>query len=255
MYEFKSVTDVSNNAYVVDARTSGINSSTGAPDNDEVVASLKELSDGNISTVRQSIQQASTAVGTAQQLKKNLEEISTRLEQMEELAKKAGSPDTSVNQSEQMQKNFQELGDQINTITNSTEHNYNKIFTAEGKSISLVIGDGSKIDIISKDMTFNTEGLDLVNDANGAITAVAKAIKEMSSYKEDFDRKASILHEASEKIEQKLASAMGVESDDFKSITSGDFQQFLSELASDSSKTLNAQANVESERGLKLLEE
>ena len=34
-----------------------------------------------------------------------------------------------------------------------------------------------------------------------------------------------------------------------------EFQQFLSELGKESSKTLNAQANVEPERGLNLLEE
>ncbi len=255
MYEFKSVVDMSNNAYVVDARTSGINSSTGAPGNDEAVASLKELSDGNISTIRLSIQQASTAVGTAQQLNKSLEEISAKLDNMENVAYKAASSNSSVNQSEQLQKEFQELANQLNTTAENTEINFNKIFTSEGQSISIPVGDLSKIDIIAKDLTFDSEGLDLVNDANGAITEVAKAIKEMSSYEKDFDSKASILYEASEKIEQKLASAMGVESGDFENISSSQFQQFLSELGEDGIKTFITQANVEPERGLKLLEE
>ena len=255
MYEFKSVVDVSNNAYVVNARSSGINSSTGAPDNDQAVATLKELSNGNISTIRQSIQDASTSVGIAQQLEKSLTEVSTRLDQMKELAKKASSSDTSVNQAEGLQKQFNELVGQSNKIAENTEQDFNKIFTSEGESISIPIGDGSKIDITAKDLTFDGEGLDLVKDADGAVSAVAKAITELGSYEKDFDRKVSALYEASKTIEQKLASAMGIDSDDYKSITSGEFQQFLSEVAEESSETLNAQANVEPELALKLLGE
>jgi flagellin-like hook-associated protein FlgL len=175
---------------------------------------------------------------------------------MEELAEKASSPDYSQVQVEAMQTELQALATEINDIVKGTEYNYNKIFTDAGQAISIPIGDGSRVDIFAKDLSFNAQGLDLTTDAKSALSNVKKAIKELSEYRTYLNRQAARVEDATATIEFKLQSAMGVGLDDFTpDLAIETAFHIASELSQDSSTALNMQANTEPSIALHFLKD
>jgi flagellin-like hook-associated protein FlgL len=123
------------------------------------VATVRELLNGNIADVRLSAREASTAISIIQTFANAADGIAAKLAKMEELAKKASSPDYSRVEIEAMQTEFKGFAKEINEIAQGIEYNYNKIFTAAGKSMSIPIGDGSSVDIFARDFSFNSQGL------------------------------------------------------------------------------------------------
>ncbi len=220
------------------------------------MATIRELLNGNIADVRLSAREASTAVSIIQIFANAVDSIAVKLAGMEELAEKASSPDYSQVQVEAMQTELQDLAKEINEIVKGTEYNYNKIFTAAGQAISIPIGDGSRVDIFAKDLSFTAQGLDLTTDAKSALSNVKKAIKELSEYRTYLNRQAARVEDATATIEFKLQSAMGVGLDNF----TPDFAietafHIASELSQDSSTALNMQANTEPSIALQLLKD
>lgn len=255
-YEFRNVLDVSYGAYVVNEAYSGSSNTTGARNHNDVVATIRELLNADTADIRLSARNASTAVSIIQTLAHATDSIAAKLSKMEELANKAISPDYSHVQVEQMQKEFNNLAKEINNLVKSAEYNYNKIFTAIGKSISILIGDGSRVDIFASDLSFNAQGLDLTADPKTALSSIKKAIKELGEYRTYLDRQVARVEDAVATIESELESAMGVDLNDFTAdLALETVVHIASELSQDSSGALDTQANTEPSTVLRLLKD
>jgi flagellin-like hook-associated protein FlgL len=218
------------------------------------VATIRELLDGNIADVRLSAREASTAISIIQTFSNAADGIAATLNKMEELAKKASSPDYSRVQIEAMQKEFKSLAEEINEIVQGTKYNYNKIFTSAGESISIPIGDGSKVDIFARDFSFNSQGLDLTADPKSALSNIKKAITNLNEYKQYLNRQVARVEDATATIESELESAMGIELGDFTPEIAIETAVYTaSQLSQDSSTALDTQANVTADEALQLL--
>ena len=155
-----------------------------------------------------------------------------------------------------MQTELKDLAKEINDIVKGTEYNFNKIFTAAGESISIPIGDGSRVDIFARDFSFNSQGLDLTTDPNSASSSIEKAIANLNEYRQYLGRQVARVEDATATIESELESAMGVGLDDFTM----DFAietavHIASRLSQDSSSALDMQANTEPSIALQLLKD
>jgi len=220
------------------------------------VATVRELLDGNIADVRLSAREASTAVSIIQTFANAADGIAAKLAGMEELAKKASSPDYSRVQVEAMQTELKDLAKEINDIVKGTEYNFNKIFTATGESISIPIGDGSRVDIFARDFSFNSQGLDLTTDPNSASSSIEKAIANLNEYRQYLGRQVARVEDATATIESELESAMGVGLDDFTPDIAIEKANYTANLIMDDKSTShNTQANVPSDEALQLLKD
>ena len=255
-YEFSNVLDVSYGAYVVSGARSGHSNSATSRGHDDVVATIRELVNGKTADVRLSARNASTAVSVVQTFAGAAESIAVKLAEMEGLAKKASGKDYSSTQVGEMQKEFKSLAKEINSIVKSTEYEFNKLFTEEGKAISISIGNGQKVDIFAGDLSFDATGLDLTANPKAALTDVQKAIKEISEYKGYLNKEAALVEKITAIIESETESAMGIELDDFTpeialETDAGTVQQ----LSKYSFSALDAQANAEPSLVLQLLKD
>ena len=218
------------------------------------MATIRELLNGNIADVRLSAREASTAISIIQTFSNAADGIGSKLAKMEELAKKASSPDYSRVQIDAMQKGFKSLAEEINEIVQGTKYNYNKIFTSAGESISIPIGDGSKVDIFARDFSFNSQGLDLTADPKSALSNIKKTITNLNEYKQYLNRQVARVEDATAIIESELESAMGIELGDFTlEIAIETAVHTASQLSQDSSTALDTQANVAADEALQLL--
>jgi len=218
------------------------------------VATIRELLNGNIADIRLSAREASTAISIIQTFSNAADGIAAKLAKMEELAKKASSPDYSRVQIETMQNEFKSLAEEINEIVQSTEYDYNKIFTAAGKSISIPIGDGSSVDIFARDFSFNSQGLDLTTDPKSALSNIKKSITNLNEYKQYLNRQVARVEDTTATIESELESAMGIELDDFTpEVAIETAVHIASQVSQDSPIALDMQANVGPSIALQLL--
>lgn len=218
------------------------------------MATVRELLNGNIADVRLSAREASTAISIIQTFANAADGIAAKLAKMEELAKKASSPDYSRVEIEAMQTEFKGFAKEINEIVQGIEYNYNKIFTAAGKSMSIPIGDGSSVDIFARDFSFNSQGLDLTADPKSALSNIKKVIANLNEYKQYLNRQVARVEDATSIIESELESAMGVELDDFApEVAIETAVHIAGQLSQDSSSALDMQANTEPSIALQLL--
>jgi flagellin len=255
-FEFRNVLDVSYGAYVVNGVYSGNSKPEGTSNHNDAVATIRELLDGNIADVRLSAREASTAISIIQTFSNAADGIAAELIKMEELAKKASSPDYSRVQVEAMQKELKSLAKEINEIVQNTEFDYNKIFSSAGESISIPIGDGSSVDIFARDFSFNAHGLDLISDPQTVLTNIKKAIANLNEYRQYLNRQAARAGDATEVIESKLESAMGIELDDFTPDIAIEKASYTANFISDDKSTShNTQANIPSDEALQLLKD
>jgi len=256
LLEFRNVLDVSYGAYVVSGAYSRAGNLTGAPKHNEAVAIIRELLGGNTADVRLSAREASTAISIVQTLTNVADTIALTLAKMQELAEKASSPDYSQVQVEEMQKEFEGLAAEINKIVEKTDYNFNKLFTADGRSISIPIGDGSKIDIFARDFSFDAEGLNLTTSPESALSKIKTATENLSEYRQYLSKQAARVEDATAIIESEIEGAMGVDLDDFRPVFAGQTASYVANLILDNTSTiLDAQANVEPSTALHLLKD
>lgn len=260
MFEFKNVLDVTYGAYVVNGAYRGISNSNGsstqAPARNQAVAVIRELLAGNTAAVRRNARDASTAVSIVQTFTKAIDTITGKLIKIQELAKKAHSGVYSQVQVEEMQTQFWSLAEEINQTVSGTEYHYNKPFAADGKTFSIPIGNGSKIDIFARDFRFDPQGLNIATDPRSVLSAINEAITNISEYNTYLDRQAARLRDTTTAFELEMQSAMGVDIQDFQpelAVTMADYAASL--ISQDKQTSLNTQANLTPEETLKLLEE
>jgi flagellin-like hook-associated protein FlgL len=224
------------------------------------VAIIRDLLRGKTAAVRQNARDASTAVSVFQIFTDAADVIGSNLTRMKELAKKASSPDYSRVQVEEMQKEFEKLAKEINEIAKSTkidsaEYDYNKLFTAEGKAVSISIGDGSRIDIFARDLSFDAAGLSLAADPAGALSEIEEAIEDLSEYNGYLTRQTARLEDATAVIELELESAMGVDLSEFDVDVGRQVAgNMKGEISENVSVLAYIQANLTPDRALQLLQ-
>jgi flagellin len=250
------VLDASYGAYVVSGARSGKSKSASERDHNDVVATIREFVNGETADVRLSAKNASTAISIVQTFADAASSIAVRLAKMEELAKKASSPDYSSAQIDDMQKEFKNLAKEINEIVKSTEYDFNKLFTTEGKAISISIGEGSKIDIFAKDLSFDSTGLDLTKEPVDALSNVKKAIKDLSEYGGYLNRKSALVEKLTAVVESEIESAAGVKVDEFTLKDALETDAYtVSRIIENSSDAHETQANMEPSIVLQLLKD
>jgi len=255
-YEFSNVLDASYGAYVVSGARSGQSKSSTGRNHDDVVATIRGLVNGETADIRLSARDASTAISILQTFSEAASNIAAILAKMEGLAKKASSLDYSSAQIDDMQNEFKSLAKEINGIAESAEYDFNNLFTSGGKAISISIGDGSKVDIFAKDLSFDYSELDLTSGPTAALSEVKNAIKELSEYRAYLNGKETLMEKLTAMIESEIESAAGVELDEF--MLNGALEtnaDTASQLVQDSSDALESQANVEPSIVLQLLKD
>lgn len=175
LFEFRNVLD---GAYVVNGAYGGLGTSgrdtTQTPSRDQAIAVIRELLAGRTAAVRRNARDASTAVSVLQAFTDAIETIAEKHTKMSELAKKATDPDNSQVQVEEMQKQFRNLAQEINQTVSSTEYKFNKPFSGSGKTSSITIGNGSKIDIFARDFRFDAQDLNIATDPQNALSGLTK---------------------------------------------------------------------------------
>lgn len=258
MFEFKNVLDVTYGAYAVNGAYGGVKNSNGsstqAPVRNQVVADIRELLTGDTAAVRRSAGDASTAVSTIQIFTDAIETIAEKLIRMLELAKNASSPDYSQGQVDEMQTHLQNLAKEINQLVNSTEYKFNKPFAGSGKTLSIPIGNNSKIDIIARNFRFDAQGLNIATDPQNALSTVNDAITNIGEYKTYLDRQAARMGDITAVIESEIQGAMGVNMKDFQPELAAPMADYAASLISQDKQTsLNTQANLTPDEILKLL--
>ncbi len=255
-YEFRNVLDVSYGAYVVNGAYSGSSNPTVAPNHNDAVAIIRELLCGNTADVRLQARDASTTVSIVQTFTKAIDIIAGKLAKMQELAEKAPSGDYSRVQVEEMQTQFQNMAKEINQTVNSTEYQFNKPFSGSGKTLSISIGNGSKIDIFARDFRFDAQGLNIATDPQNALSTINDAITNIDEYKTYLDRQAERLGHITAAIESEIQGAMGVDMKDFQPELAMPMADYaVSLISKDKEIPLNAQANITSDKILKLLKD
>ncbi len=216
---------------------------------------IRELLRGEIAGSLQAARNASDGISIAQTFENAASSINEILAIMAELATKAESGIYSDAQKAVMQKQFTESADEINDIVENTKLNGNKLFSASGRTISISMSNGSTIDIVTKDLTFDTEGLDLTTDSGTVLAFITEKIEETTSYIGDLGRQAEKLAIMSQLTEFDVIHAMGYNAN----ISNMDLAteiaaQTMGQIIAESVVLLETQANIQPSRALKLLE-
>jgi flagellin-like hook-associated protein FlgL len=255
-YEFSNVLDASYGAYVVSGSRSGQSKSANGRNHNDVVATIRELVNGETVDIRLSAREASTAISIVQTFSGSASSIAAILDKMEGLATKASGTDYTSAQIDDMQKEFESLAIAINGIAKSTEHDFNNLFTAGGKAISISIGDSSKVDIFTKDLSFEYSELDLTSGPKTALSEVKNAIKELSEYRGYLNSKETLVEKLTAMIELEIESAAGVRLDEFTLKEALETNaDTASRVLQNSSNAVETQGNVEPSIVLHLLKD
>lgn len=256
MLELGNVLRTNYGAWVIKGAYSGLDGLVKVPDDDKAASTIQNLLHGKVDKSRQDIRYANKVISAAQGIADAAKEINQNMKAMRDLAKKAASGDYSEQEVAEMQKEFEKLAKQVNDAANNTEYNGNKLFTADGKNISISIGNGSSIDITAKNLTFDAKGLDLTKDAKGALSAVEAALSKSDYYAGYINTQTERIGDAVKLIEYEINNAFGIKAEDFDT---GFAKQVAAYAANktleDMSALLDAQANVEPARALQLLKE
>jgi len=248
-------------AYGVHVITGAYNQTNNEPnaasDDDAAASVIQYLLQGKISEGQENERYVSEAISMAQKFADAALEINNKLQTMKALAEKAASTG-SEKKKEKLQEEFEQLAGEINDIVENTEYNGNKLFSSDGKTISISIGNGSSIDVVSKDLRIDIDDLDLTTDAEGALAAIQSSASESSYYSGYLEDQVSHLENAAGLIEFEIPNDMGIEADEdlfdmgfAKEVAIYASSQTLEDL----SVLFEAQANVEPNRALQLLKD
>ncbi len=233
------------------------NQPNAASDDDAAASVIQYLLHGKMSEGQENERYVSEAISMTQRFADATREIKEKLQMMEGLAEKAASTG-SKEEKEELQEEFEQLAGEINEIVENTEYNGNKLLSADGKTVSISIGNGSTIDVVSKDLSIDIDGLDLTTDAEGALAAIRRSISESSYYSGYLEEQVSHLESMADLIEFEIPNDMGIEADEdeFDMALAKEVAGYASsQTLEDVSLLFEAQANVEPNSALQLLKD
>jgi flagellin len=167
---------------------------------------------GEVAVNRQGVRNANDAISLLQTFDGAAGGISSNLIRMATLAAQANNGTYSTDQKATMDAEFKELAAEINRVAFNTQFNGNKLLEGEGTAISVSLGAGESIEILSKGLDINASGLDLAADAGGALAIVQEHLQQVSSYRGYLGGQQNVLLTAMEAMEIDIENAMAVES-------------------------------------------
>ncbi|HUU17240.1 MAG TPA: hypothetical protein VMW72_08830 [Sedimentisphaerales bacterium] len=254
--ELGNLTEVGYGVPVITGAYNQTNNQPNAASDDDAAASvIQYLLHGNISEGQKNERYANEAISVTQRFAEAVSRIYERIQKMRELVEKAVHT-FAKNKLDKLQEEFKRSADEINNIVENTEYNGNKLFSADGKTISIIIGKGSSIDIVSKDLSIDIDGLDLTTDTEGALAAIQSSASESSYYSGYLEELVSHLENMVGLIEFKIHNDMGIEADEDEldmSLAKEVAGYASSQTLEDVSVVFDAQANVEPNRAVQLL--
>ncbi|MHC4543976.1 MAG: flagellin N-terminal helical domain-containing protein [Planctomycetota bacterium] len=228
----------------------------GVPDNDSSVAIIREFLQGNIADVRLSAQDANVATSMTQMFVDAAITIRDKLTLMEQLAQKATNDYYTSTDKASMQKQFEQLAKDTNDIVDNTEYESNKLFTANGQVISRPLGNGQTINLFARDLTLDITNLDLTQDAKAALATIKNALKEANEYTTFLSSQNKLLQDAMATIENRIASAAGIEQSDFGKQIVQKMTSYLTAMILDEPRiSSQSQSNITADEALYLLKD
>ncbi len=254
--ELGNLTKVAYGVHVITGAYNQTNKQPDATSDDNAAASvIQYLLHGKMSEGQENERYANEAISMMQRFAEAVSRIYEQLQKMKELAEKALRT-FSKKKLDKLQEEYKRLGVEINDIVENTEYNGNKLFSADGKTISISIGKASSIDIVSKDLSIDIDGLDLTTNAEGALAAIQSIANQSSYYSGYLEELVSHLENMVGLIEFKIHNDMGIEADEFDMALAKEVAGYASnQTLEDLSVLFEAQANVEPNRALQLLKD
>ena len=228
----------------------------GVPDNDSDVAKIREFLQGNVADVRLSAQNANAATSMAQMFVDAAVTIRNKLTLMEQVASKAANGYYTGTDKATMQKQFEQAAKDINDIADTTEYDNNKLFTANGQTISLPLGNGQAIHLFARDLTVDTTNLDLTKDAKAAQAAIKTTLKKANEYSEYLSSQNKRLQDSMARIENRMAGSAGIEQGDFgMKIVQKISSNLTTKIQDEPHISSQTQANITANEALYLLQD
>jgi len=256
--ELGNLTKIAYSVHVIRGAYTKTNNQPNAVADDDAAASvIQYLLHDKMSDGQENERYANEAISMTQRFADAVGQINEKLQTMKELAEEAANA-SSQKKKEELQEEFEQLAGEINDIVENTEYNGNKLLGADGKTVSISIGNGSSIDIVSKDLSVDIDGLDLTTDAESALAAIQSIASESSYYSGYLEEQVSHLESMSELIEYESHNDMGIEIDEdaFDMDIAKEVAGYASsQTLEDVSVLFEAQANVEPKRVLQLLKD
>lgn len=224
------------------------------PPDDQSQFVVQYLLNGKIPDCRHDESYANEAISAIQMFAGKASVIRDKYAQMLELAEKANKGNKSPKKLEEMQEELEQLAAEINDIVNSTEYNGNKLFTKEGTTISISIGNRSTIDVVAKDLSIDVEGLDLTTDPDRVVATVQWKAADSEYYSGYLADQVSRLENSGNLIEFERYNDLGFKPEEFNVELAKQVAAYASIQTSQALSALfDAQANVEPDRALELL--
>ncbi len=232
-------------------------------DGDRDVSTLRGYLDGNVADIRLSTHQANTAVSMVQTLSGAATAIFDKLKEMEKLAQKAANGYHSTKEKASMQEQLEGLAGEINKIVNNTKYNNedtnyrdNKLFTADGKTISVSVDNDRTIEFFPKDLSFDAENVDLTEDAKGALSVVRSALAGVEESSSHIGQQRKRVFDAMAIIEDKMDKATSIGAGNFQPKTPRELLSYLGNADFEQASVLaQAQSNITTEEAAYLLAE
>lgn len=141
-------------------------------------------------------------------------EISTKLAQMYELAEQSTSWLYTDKEKATKRKQVLQLANEINRLIENTKYDRNKLFSSDGQTISLPLGNGSYVDLFPKALSFDAQSLDLTNNPKGALATIQQASAEARECSQYLNSQLTRLEETMAVYESQL-EAMDIDSSGF----------------------------------------
>lgn len=182
---------------------------------DKSVAIIRYLLEGKVSENSQNESYGNEAISMTQGFADTASTIKDKFARMKELAEQAASGEYSDVEVEAMQTELEQLVEEINDLVTNTAQNDNKLFSGEGTTISISIGNNSTIDIAAMDLSINGEGLDLTTDPEAALAAIQSKVSQSEYYSEYLGDQLGHLEKLVHLIEFEKYNDMGVEVQEF----------------------------------------
>lgn len=236
--------------------SSNANGDSTEPLDDKSVSIIQYLLRGKVSEDSQNESYANEAISMTQGFADTASTIKDKFARMKELAEQAASGEYSAVEVEAMQTEFEQLIEEINDLVTNTAQNNNKLFSSEGTTISISIGNNSTIDIAAMDLSINGEGLDLTTDPEAALAAIQSKVSKSEYYSKYLGDQLDHLEKIAHLIEFEKYNDMGIDAQEF------DMEQAKEVAAFAATATLQellvlygGQENIDPDKALQLLKD
>ncbi|MHC4397026.1 MAG: flagellin [Planctomycetota bacterium] len=216
---------------------------------------IQRLLHSEIVSRQENARNASAAISMVQSFEDAVSGIRAILMQTEELADGAANGIYTEDEREDMQEELETLGSELNDIVNDTKYNNNKLLSADGETISISIGNGSTINVVPRDLSFDAEALDLTTD-EGAVVALSitrAAIEQADDYGDYLDTQIERLGSVESLIEFDIEDTISGGAVLERIITMQTALNAINQIVEQTSVLLAIQASVTAETALELL--